>query len=244
MRRLLAALLFAGLVLPVPAAQAATPRFQVRCATSHLAQEDPIVSPGGPSAHLHEFFGNTTTNADSTHESMTAAGTTCTAVADTSGYWVPTVISPGGEVVRAKTILVYYRGAEGARTIAFPPDLRMVSHHSRLGADPSAGTPTSNIIIKFPSCWDGVHTDSANHISHMAEATSKGCPASHPVRVPALSIVARYPIESLADHRLSSGALSTMHADFWNTWRQAGLEELVDRCLNNTSEPCPKVREV
>ena len=245
MRKLLAALVLVGaLILPVSAAQADTPRFQIRCETSHLAQEDPIVSPGVPSAHLHEFFGNTTTNGNSTFESMAAGGTTCTAVADTAGYWVPTLISPDGEVVRAKTILVYYRGAEGITTVAFPPDLRMVSHSSMVGADPSVGALTSNLIIKFPSCWDGVNTDSADHISHMAEATSEGCPTSHPVRVPALTVVARYPVQSLSGHLLSSGALSTMHADFWNTWNQTGLDELVQRCLNDTTEPCLKIREV
>ena len=242
MRKLLTALVLVGaLVLPVPAAQAATPRFQIRCQTSHLAQEDPIVSPGGPSAHLHEFFGNTTTNAQSTYESMVRGGTTCSTGADTAGYWVPTLISPEGQVVRAKTVLLYYRGADGTRTVAFPPDLRMVSHNSKVGADPSVGASTSNLIIKFPSCWDGVHTDSADHISHMAEATGKGCPTSHPVRVPALEVVVRYPIQSVSGHRLSSGALSTMHADFWNTWNQPSLEALVARCLNNSAQPCPRI---
>ena len=112
----------------MPAAQAATPRFQIRCHPSHLAQEDPIVSPGVPSAHMHEFFGNTTTNARSTYQSMVGGGTTCSAVADTAGYWVPTLISPDGQVVQAETILLYYRGEEGALTVAFPPDLRMVAH--------------------------------------------------------------------------------------------------------------------
>ncbi len=155
-------------------AQAATPRFQIRCETSHVAQEDPIVSRGVPSAHLHEFFGNTTTNAFSTYESMLAGGTTCSAVADTAGYWVPTLISPDGQVVRAKTILLYYRGEEGAVTVAYPPDLRVVGHDVTEGIDPS------NLIVKFPECWDGVNTDSADHISHMADATGEGCPRLAP----------------------------------------------------------------
>lgn len=234
MRKLFAVLVLVGaLALPVPAAQAATPRFQIRCQTSHVAQEDPIVSPGVPSAHLHEFFGNTTTDSLSTYESMTAGGTTCSAAADTAGYWVPTLISPDGQVVRAKTILLYYRGAEGVRTMAFPPDLRMVARSSRLA--------TSKLIVKFPSCWDGIHTDSPDHISHMAESTRTGCPASHPVRVPGLTIVVRYPVEGVEEFRLASGALATMHADFWNTWDQQVLEALVDRCLNDSTEPCPRI---
>ena len=242
MRRLFATLVLVGiLVLPVPAAQAATPRFQIRCQTSHLAQEDPIVSPGVPSAHLHEFFGNTTTHSLSSYGSMTTGGTTCSAAADTAGYWVPTLISPDGQAVRAKTILLYYRGVQGARTVAFPANLKMVSHNSRVDADLLAGASTSKLIIKFPECWDGVRADSADHISHMAESTHEGCPTSHPTRVPALTIVVRYPVQSLTGHRLSSGALSTMHADFWNTWNQPVLESLVARCLNDSTEPCPRI---
>lgn len=234
MRKLVAVLVLVGaLALPVPTARAATPRFQIRCQTSHVAQEDPIVSRGVSSAHLHEFFGNTTTHSSSTYESMTAGRTTCSATADTAGYWVPTLISPDGQIVRARTILLYYRGAEGVRTMAFPPDLKMVAHSSRVS--------TSKLIVKFPSCWDGLHTDGADHISHMAEPTGTGCPASHPVKVPALTIVVRYPIESVDGYGLSSGSLSTMHADFWNTWDQQVLEALVDRCLTDSTEPCPRI---
>jgi hypothetical protein len=237
MRKLLAALVLVEAlvlaVLAVPAAHAATPRFQIRCQTSHLAQVDPIVSPGVRSAHQHEFFGNTTTNAHSTYRSMVRGGTTCSAAADTAGYWVPTLISPSGQVVRASTILLYYRGAEGHRTVAFPRNLRMVSSRATVGAVPS------NLIIKFPSCWDGAHIDSADHISHMANATGRGCPRSHPVRVPALTEVIRYRV-NVPGHTLSSGPLSTMHADFWNTWRQRGLEALVARCLNSATS-CPRI---
>jgi hypothetical protein len=40
---------------------------------------------------------------------------------------------------------------------------------------------------------------------------------------------------------LSSGDATTMHADFWNTWNQAMLEHLVQRCINEVlaSEPRP-----
>jgi hypothetical protein len=242
MRKLLAALVLVGtLLLPVPAAQASTPRFQIRCETSHLAQVDPIVSPGVVSAHLHEFFGNRTTNRNSTYESMKAGGTTCSTVTDTAGYWVPTLMSSDGQIVRAGTTLLYYRGEEGEHTEAFPANLRIVSHSSEVGATPSAGSSTSNFIIKFPECWDGVRRDSPDHMSHMAFATGEGCPSSHPVRVPALTMVVRYPIQSLSGHTLSSGPLSTMHADFWNTWNQQGLEELVARCLNTSTTSCPRI---
>src|SRR5215208_6381268 len=74
--------------------------FAVRCGFSHRAQVDPVVapgvSPGDTSAHLHDFFGNTTTNASSTYDTMTTIDpndphTTCSRPEDTGGYWTPTV---------------------------------------------------------------------------------------------------------------------------------------------------------
>ena len=237
MRKLLTVLILLGVVaLPVPAAQAAEPRFQVRCDHSHTAQEDPIVAPGERSEHMHEFFGNTSTNKDSTYESMTGQRTTCSAKADTAGYWVPTLISPGGQEVRADSLLVYYRGEQGERTEAFPRDLRMVSDDViRDSSD------EYNVIVKFPECWDGAHTDSRDHISHMANASGEGCPRSHPVRVPGVTFVLRYPVKISPEYTLSSGRLRSMHADYWNTWDQSELEDLTARCLNDPQETCPRI---
>jgi hypothetical protein len=216
MRKLLSAIILLGaVVLPAPAAQAAEPRFQVRCDHSHLAQEDPIVAPGERSEHMHEFFGNTTTNKDSTYESMIDQRTTCSTKADTAGYWVPTLISPGGQVIRAESLLIYYRGEQGERTEAFPRDMRMVSDDViRDSSD------EYNVIVKFPECWDGARTDSPDHISHMANASGEGCPPSHPVRVPSVTFVLRYPVQISPEYTLSSGRLRSMHADYWNTWDQ------------------------
>ena len=237
MRKLLAAVILLGAAaLPVPAAQAAEPRFQVRCDHSHYAQEDPIVAPGERSEHEHEFFGNRSTNKDSTYQSMLDQPTTCSTKADTAGYWAPTLISPGGQAVRADSLLVYYRGDEkGERTEAFPRDLRMVSHEAIRDTD------AHNLIVKFPECWDGEHTDSRDHMSHMADASGEGCPRSHPVRVPAITMVLRYPVQLSPEYTLSSGRLRSLHADYWNTWDQSELEDLTARCLNDPSSTCPRI---
>jgi len=47
--------------------------FVVRCGFSHRAQVDPIVDFGKTAHHMHDFFGNTTTSANSTLESLRAA---------------------------------------------------------------------------------------------------------------------------------------------------------------------------
>src|SRR5919107_6060821 len=82
---------------PVASAQEEGPTgesFVVNCGFSHEKQVDPIVDPGPsgtnpdgtpvtPSHHMHHFFGNTTTDSDSTLQSLRDAasrpdhGTTC-----------------------------------------------------------------------------------------------------------------------------------------------------------------------
>lgn len=86
--------------------QAAIPLrfFDVTCNPSHVANDDPLVFPGQPgAAHEHQFFGNTTTDANSTGASLLAANsdfahTTCVPVSqqrhkDGAAYWAPTAWS-------------------------------------------------------------------------------------------------------------------------------------------------------
>ncbi|MCX5064289.1 DUF1996 domain-containing protein [Micromonospora lupini] len=60
--------------------------------------------------------------------------------------------------------------------------------------------------------------------------TSVSCPAgsSHPVPVPKLRQVIRYPANGdAARFRLASGAGYTMHGDFFNAWPVAEMERRV-----------------
>jgi hypothetical protein len=87
--------------------------------------------------------------------------------------------------------------------------------------------------------------DSADHKSHMARSVlqsdgTRQCLATHPLPVPTLTVNANFPIpETSGTVTLSSGAASTMHADFWNTWDQTELERLVVECINNGSPSDP-----
>jgi hypothetical protein len=109
--------------------------FAVRCNfTGHREQVDPIRVPGGPSGHMHDFFGNTTTNADSTYQSMTAStATTCSRPEDTAGYWIPTVSWKDSKgtltTLTANRAVFYYRaGLKNYRTVQpFAPDLRDIN---------------------------------------------------------------------------------------------------------------------
>jgi hypothetical protein len=144
-------------------------------------------------SHLHEFFGNESTNARSTPRKLRRrAATTCTAD-DRSAYWVP-ALSINDKVIRPTMMRAYYVSAgKNPRTIVAPPkNLRAIA------GDASALTPQSPSVaawtcstgapgplfytdipycranmylvlsVQFPDCWDGVNLDSPDHQSHLA----------------------------------------------------------------------------
>lgn len=227
--------------------------FIVNCPFSHRKQVDPIVKPGPSgtlSGHMHDFMGNRSTDSSSTYASMTAAGTTCAHSGDKAGYWSPSLVAPNGSFVKVRRALVYYRNkpTKYGTTTAFPPDFRLIAggvgtgppiagwsceqDASNMQATPvDCGSGMMVLHVKFPNCWDGVHTDSSDHRSHVRYASSSACPSSHPVKVPEIFLHVRFePGASGSGYKLSDGTV-TPHADFWNTWRQSSLEQLVRDCL-------------
>ncbi len=157
----------------------------------------------------------------------------------------------------------------------FPPRLRMIagdaSGHAplRIGARhvylwrcggkkllpatdtavPTCATPDLRLDITFPDCWDGRRPDSRDHKSHMAYSQPRGkrmaCPRSHPVAMPILKLGLRYPVTGGPNVKLTSGPVTTAHADFMNGWNQRELAKLVKRCLKTdkycggTDRPVP-----
>ncbi len=231
--------------------------FVSACKFSHFLMDDPIVYPGQPGkSHDHTFVGNTSTDAGSTLASLQAAGTTCQRPADKAGYWMPTLIVDG-QPVKPLGATIYYRRNTVARLRAFPTGLKMIAGDSKAttpqdkritfwncgvgsGIAPSDAPPVCpaargqelRLHVNFPSCWDGTSTDSADHKSHMAYPTAGACPADHPVAVPVISLIYRYPISGAHEFALSSGGVYSAHADFFNAWNQARLTQLVNFCLN------------
>lgn len=109
------------------------------------------------------------------------------------------------------------------------------------GSDTTAPTCAAGSLemsIRFPDCWDGINLDSPNHKSHMAYSRKaspdavRTCPSSHPVLVPMLELIWRFPTTGGPSTRLTSGPVNTAHADFVNGWDQSEQELLVRRCLN------------
>lgn len=138
--------------------------FRVNCRFNRMDFVDPIVAPRRPrGSHLHIFFGNTSTGAWSTPESIRTTGaSTCTGgTANRSAYWAPAIIdtSTGAPVMSSTSwvdqehfLQVYYKsGYEGVapQTVQnFPVGLRMIA-----GSAMSTG-PQPNGIVTY-SCEDG-----------------------------------------------------------------------------------------
>jgi Domain of unknown function (DUF1996) len=172
--------------------------FAVRCDFSHRLSDDPIKFPGQPGAsHSHDFFGNESTDAFSTYQSMTASGasTTCSRPEDKAGYWIPTVSwkdSKGTQTtLMANRAVFYYRaGLKDYRTVQpFAPDLRdindaRITWYCGTGDDKaSSATPPTQcsggvlgLKIVFPDCvardptTGGQQLDSPDHESHMVKS--------------------------------------------------------------------------
>jgi len=225
------------------------------CGFSHRAPDDPIKYPGQPGAsHDHSFVGNTSTNAFSTLASLHKAGTTCQRRGDTAAYWMPTLYVAGTPVPPSQATIYYQRTASKPLR-PFPQGLKMIAGNYMAGRPQgllvtfwdcgdlvdvrrSSAVPTCpsgsslRLRVNFPDCWNGKSLDSPNHKSHMAYSVGGRCPRGHPVAVPALSIVYRYPTTGGANAVLASGGQYSGHADFVNAWNQRTLAALVKKCLN------------
>jgi hypothetical protein len=148
--------------------------FRIVCDFSHMAFDDPIVYPGQPGAsHLHAFFGNTGTNANSTAASLASTGnSTCRGgTVNRTGYWTPAVIDTRtGAPVAPASLLAYYKtgynGIAPSAVQAFPAGLRIIAgdskattpnpygpaHFSCVNPATGVGTPWAQAI---PNCASG-----------------------------------------------------------------------------------------
>jgi len=174
------------------------------------------------------------------------ATTTCDLEADASTYWTPTLYEAADPVPPLAAILYYTKHATGS-IVSIPDGLKMVA------GDPNARRPQQKGIVswscgggaakrfvivprcseesalifnvRFPNCWNGKSVDSPDHKRHMSYSSAGSCPASHPVRLPTISLVMIY--SSTSRHaRLSSGKYGA-HADFMNGWDDDVLSRLV-----------------
>ena len=198
-------------------------------------------------SHSHDFFGNETTNADSTLQSLAGQPTTCHIAGDQAAYWVPTMYE-NGKVLPAMGILAYFFGAKFGPTAPLPYGLKIVAggrrntgftcfdhtmpHAESRGVPPCSPTQHLAMAVHFPDCWNGRDLDSADHRSHMAYAEGGICPSTHPVHVAKLGLWVIYKVPGNRQNlRFSSGALETAHADFFNSFDPATQAKLHDFCI-------------
>ncbi|WP_433832991.1 DUF1996 domain-containing protein [Actinoplanes sp. CA-015351] len=130
------------------------------------------------------------------------------------------------------------RGAQGQFYCAFygPGDVDGYARSDN-GNWPICGKPASlHFMLQFPDCWDGKHLDSPNHKDHVAFGTNEGCPAAHPVRIPALTFDIAYGATgSKAGYYLSSDpagkSASSMHGDAFLMWSSEAMNQRVKNCI-------------
>lgn len=154
--------------------------FRFICAPSHNAYDDPIIYPGQPGkSHLHTFFGNTKTDANSTYASLRTTGDgTCNNALNRSAYWVAAMMHPTGKVVMPDYISIYYKRSPPnskycappyAQTcLALPRGLRYVFGYNM--TNPAKSDPTD---MRWFNC-DGPGAVSG-HFATIKDAAA-GCP--------------------------------------------------------------------
>lgn len=239
--------------------------------TRRLSDDPIVFPGQPGASHNHTFLGNTTTDAHSTTETLLAAGsgaTSCLAPDDLSAYWFPTLFDGDQAVTPIGRQVVYYKSGvlDYTSVLPFPQGLRFVvgdpmATREEFREAPGAvegwecgdsyhnwDFPTNcpegtqlNVRYQAPSCWDGVHLDSADHKSHMAYPVDGACAGSHPVPVPMLEFKIAFPADGdVSDVRLASGRGFSWHYDFFNAWDPPTLEALVEHCINGGLQCDPR----
>src|ERR1700761_5320114 len=235
MKRYLSLLLLTLLLL-IPAARTHAGQFNVDCTYSHTLPDDPILMPNMPGMSMvHDFLGNTNTNAYTVNaDLLSSPTTTCENKGDSTGYWVPQLRRAGGTQIVAPTYQkTYYRAINPTvyPVAPFPAGIQLIAGNplatapstpityyckypngsytqtapTACGVDPVKGAQF-NIGIVFPDCWDG-HTMSPSFTYRNAVYSNNGaCPANYPVHIPQLNFNIVYLLGSNGD--LSDAQLS------------------------------------
>jgi len=142
--------------------------FRFICTPSHEAKDDPIVFPGQPGrSHLHQFFGNSLADANSTYRSLRTSGeSTCTNALNRSAYWMPAMLNGKGGVVRPDYVSIYYKRRPesdpecqrmGKACVDLPRGLRFVFGYDMINGTPPTGAGYYN--CQGPTAEPGHYAD-------------------------------------------------------------------------------------
>ena len=161
--------------IPKSAAPDVMGAFRFVCGAGQLKSDDPIMYPGQPGkSHLHQFFGNTAADANSTYSSLRSSGdSTCNwtgngTAANRSSYWMPAMLDGRGNVVRPDWIFIYYKQvasqdhpACAGKCINIPNGLRFIYGWDPTGVN-SAKTGTAYYNCQGPTAVAGHYQDLTN----------------------------------------------------------------------------------
>jgi hypothetical protein len=114
------------------------------------------VQPGEPGAgEQHDFIGNRSTDAFSKRRTIVGARTSCDLSADTSAYWIPTLLDDAGDPVPIIRVLVYYLAAEDMVVQPFPRNLKIITGGDT--TDPPAPSRSQNVPALGVRRYRSVH---------------------------------------------------------------------------------------
>jgi hypothetical protein len=232
-----------------------TGKFENLCSYTHTNADDAILFPNQPgaSAHMHDYVSNPGANANSTAQSLRAGSTNCVNNLDFASYWAPTLYN-GTTPVHTASDTIYYL-TNGKRNVKpYPFGFKEIAGNAKamntsqardilwgcsttaptlMAAPNCAAGEQLHVRVDFADCWDGVHLDSPDHVSHVAYSDKGVCPSGFPVPIPMLSILFKYPTNNGSALKTSAGmGTYSMHADFFNAWDVNELQHLVTMCLD------------
>jgi hypothetical protein len=167
--------------IPGSAAPDDSGAFRFICNAGPLRRDDPIVFPGQSGrSHLHQFFGNTAADANSTYRSLRTTGnSTCNSPLNRSAYWMPAMLDGAGGVVRPDFVSIYYKRLPASdphcRTMAaggcvpLPRGLRFIFGYDMINGAPKTGAGYFN--CQGPTATPGAYPDIVT--------AAKYCPAGN-----------------------------------------------------------------
>jgi hypothetical protein len=175
---------------------------------------------GGNAGGGNTGGGNTGNGGGAASPAPSAASPAPSAAAELPGVQGPNLELAGniGNILRPASVKIEYRGNPTTKVVPMPKFLKALTGDAKPGSRGLANTratwtcsgftnrlsdkyvicPAGSQVMRvsdFPSCWDGVNTDSANHRTHILfpDKTTGACPAGTKA-VPQVRITIAYNI--------------------------------------------------
>jgi hypothetical protein len=174
--------------------------FRGDCSYSHSNTGDPVMLPSADMAHMHEFFGNDTTDQNSTVESLQQdspyllrkpSKLQCNRESNKSSYWVPRITWNNKEVKPLRSG-VYYATRTGlppAKTTTTPFGFKVVAKSPAAVAEGEA--PKGSQAKLYWHCYKqlGAHQS----IATGTPEPPTSCPVDEKFGVPTLGVTVLFP---------------------------------------------------